>query len=122
MLPLLGFMVELTVALGPGGAFTNSNAAAAAFDAATTSSIITFEGATLPNVAPVVFVTGAGNVGGGIQTVDQHTPEQLGFNTTVGGNTWLQLFPNFNSATGASWTFNFTTPISAFGAYLTHPE
>ena len=70
----------------------------------------------MPNVVPGVSVTGAGNVAGGIRTVDNPI---LGFNTTTGGNTFLQVFPDVNSATGGSWTFNFTTPIGAFGAYIT---
>ncbi len=105
--------------IGPGGPFTNSAAAAASFDAAaSTNNIITFEGATLPNVAPGVSLTNAGDVGTGIQSTNQ-TP--LGFNTTTSGSNWLKVSPDFNSA-GASWTFTFTTPISAFGAYFTDTE
>jgi hypothetical protein len=107
--------------VGAGGAFTNANSAAAAFDAATTNSIITFEGATLPNVATGVSVTGAGLDASfsGIQTTSVTT---LGFNTTASGNAFLQYAAPFDSATGGSWTFNFTTPISAFGAYFTGTE
>ena len=104
--------------IGPAGPFTNSAAAAANFDAATTNSVITFEGATLPNVASGVSLTSTGDVGTGIQSTNQ-TP--LGFNTTPLGSNWLQVIPDFNSA-GASWTFTFTTPISAFGAYFTDTE
>jgi hypothetical protein len=107
--------------VGPAGPFTNAAAAAASFNAATPNSVITFEGATLPNVAPGVSLTSVGDVGTGIQSVDQHTPEPLGFNTTPLGTNWLKVEPGFNSA-GAFWTFTFSTPISAFGAYFTDTQ
>jgi hypothetical protein len=107
--------------VGPGDPSPNAATAAALFDAATTSSIITFEGATLPNVFPGVSVTSSGDVGTGIQSTDQHGTV-LGFNTTSGGTNWLQAFPDFNSPSGASWTYSFTTPINAFGLYLTDTQ
>jgi hypothetical protein len=50
----------------------------------------------------------------GVQDLDSN----LGWNTTVGGRQRFQLSPLRNVA-DASVTFNFQTPITAFGAYFT---
>src|SRR5215471_4595992 len=124
--------------VGPGGAFPVSNAAAASFAAATGAfNTINFESAPVGLfgslvVAPGVTVTLTnadpapspcpGGACGGISNVDQHSPTPLGFNTTVGGSKFLQVWPSFNSATGEDVTFTFATPIYAFGAYLTDTQ
>jgi hypothetical protein len=107
----------------------NSDAAAASFDtAAGPHSVITFEGLPLGPfanmvVAPGVTVTltAAAAGSGGIQNTNQHAPTPLGFNTTAGGTEWLQVFPDFNSP-GETITFTFTTPVDAFGGYLTDTQ
>ena len=121
---------------GPGGPFPNSIAAEATLWAAlgVSSPTITFEGvanlaslgggvsASLLNVDPM----------SSIQHTDEHafcgTPcimtEPLGFNVTPGaGSTdWLRIVPNFNSAAGASVTFNFSSGINAFGLWFTDSQ
>jgi hypothetical protein len=87
-----------------GGATPNSNAAAAAFDAANTPSFIeTFE-----DVDADGFTFSAGTItnaplgaGGAV----------WGFNTTPGGQYVLELV-------GQASTFTFTNAVSAFGFYL----
>lgn len=113
---------------GPTDPHTNSDAAAAALGGV---SIIDFEGLALGNfttltVAPGVNVTltnndASGSVGG-IQNTDQHTPTPLGYNITAGGVQWLQVVPNFDDATGETVTFDFSIPITVFGAYLTDTQ
>lgn len=91
--------------VGQGGATPNSDAAAAAFDAANTPSFIeTFEDADADG-----FTFSAGTItnnptGGGASV--------FGFNTTPGGQYVLELF-------GEAPTFTFTNAVSAFGFYLT---
>jgi len=109
--------------VGPGDAHPNTDTAIASYTAAATNtSLITFEGASLPNVAPGVSVTLAGADGGGLVNTDQHSPTPLGFNTTPGGNEWLQMWPAFNSSTGETATFSFARPIDAFGANFTDTQ
>lgn len=109
--------------VGPGDSHPNTDSATALFTAAAThTNLITFEGATLPTVAPGVSVTLVGASGGGLVSTDQHTPTPLGFNTTPGGSEWLQLFPDFNSAVGETATFSFAQPIDAFGANFTDTQ
>jgi hypothetical protein len=108
---------------GPGSSDPNTVAATAAFTAADPhTSLITFEGASLPNVAPGVSVTLTGADGGGLVSTDQHSPTPLGFNTTPGGKEWLQIWPAFNSSTGETATFTFAKPIDAFGADFTDTQ
>ena len=58
-----------------------------------------------------------------VTNVDQHAaPSPLGFNTTPGGSEWLQVAPFFNDPVGGAVTFSFSTPIQAFGAYLTDAQ
>jgi hypothetical protein len=108
-----------------GGARPNSDAARAAFlGAVTPTGTITFEGLALGNfgalgVAPGVTATLTGqDTIAGIQNANDTT---LGYNTTSGGSQHLRMAPPFNSGP-ATATFNFATPISAFGAYLTGTE
>jgi hypothetical protein len=101
----------------------NSVAAAANFDAAAallgSEHIITFESSPLGtfaslNPAPGVTVTGA-DISGGNQTIVNTSlcsNALCGYNTTVGGSRFLQLF-------GGTATFSFSPGTSAFGAYLT---
>lgn len=81
---------------------TNSEAAAAAFDAATAgASLIDFE-----SVPP----SGIG-ISGGVTTDGPSCGPLCGFNTSWGGE-------NFRLIGGGSVTFTFTDPISAFGFYI----
>jgi hypothetical protein len=108
---------------GPGSADPDTAAATALFTAAAPhTSLITFEGASLPNVAPGVAVTLTGADGGGLVNTNQHSPTPLGFNTTPGGSEWLQIWPAFNSSTGETATFTFAKPIDAFGANFTDTQ
>jgi hypothetical protein len=82
---------------------TNSAAAAAAFESAVPgASVITFEG-PLP---------GGVSISGGSITNFSGCGSLCGINTTPGGQ-------NFLSLRGGSSTFTFSTPIHAFGAYIT---
>ena len=102
---------------GPSDPRPNSNAAAASFDAAAasvgTSSLITFEsdpvgGFTTLTVAPGVTVT---STDAAIENApNPSAPALYGYNTTAGGQNFLQPF--------SPATFNFSTPIDAFGAYF----
>lgn len=113
----------------PGGAFTNSNAADSALVAAAGSagSVITFEG--LPTgsnpynlaVGAGVTLTVTGNPHGAISAQSNATFLH-GFNTTAGGANWLQMFPAFESSTGASATFTFATGIQGFGFFMTDAQ
>ncbi len=82
----------------------NSSAAAAAFDAATgPMSILTFES----GVPAGVSITGGGSI-----TNNSSCGALCGINVTPSGENFLMLF-----ATTA--TFTFTSPINAFGMYVT---
>lgn len=113
----------------PGGVFTNSDAADAALIGAAGSagSVITFEGlASGPNpaglaVAAGVTLTVSGNDSGGVRSGNDR-PSLLGFNTTAGGEDWLQMYPAFSSASGATATFAFTTAIQGFGFYMSDTQ
>lgn len=114
--------------VGPGGARPNSDAAAAAFDAAAAAlgavNVITFESAPLGNfaslgVAPGVTAMLSGtdtDVNPGVTNVAGDTT--LGYNTTAGGGRFVRVVPIFNIGT-ASLEFVFATPVQAFGAYIT---
>jgi len=110
---------------GPTDPHPGSDGAAAALGA---TSIVDFEGLPLGDfasliVAPGVTVTltNQASGSGGIQNAEQR-PSALGFNITPGGTQWLQYFPNFNDQAGETITFDFGTPITAFGAYFTDTE
>jgi len=103
----------------------NSNATAASFDAAAsglgTLNIITFESSpvgafTNLEVAPGVFLSGTAYTGVNEQLIlnaPYGDPDSLfGYNTTSGG-------ANFAFINGGFLTFTFSTPTSAFGAYIT---
>jgi len=110
----------------PGGPFANSSAAQSAFWAAigASSPTVTFEGvASLSDLgAGVSAVLTDADASSGLQTTDQHTPEALGFNITSGGNEWLKVAPQFNSATGATVTFNFSSAVQGFGVWFTDTQ
>ena len=91
--------------LGAGslGASPNSTAAAAAFDAAVAATgVIDFEGSLGP-----LSISGDGFV----RDTQRCEEELCGYNTTVGGSSFLDV--TFNTV------FNFSTAINAFGAYFT---
>ncbi len=96
----------------------NSDAAAASFAVAAaligSSTLLTFETAPLGSFSHVVIAAGVtmeGDEGAAVENSPISTPDGLfGYNTTSGGS-------QFVSPVGAL-TFNFTTPIQAFGVYL----
>ena len=118
--------------VGPGGTSTNSDAAAAAFDADAgsigTVELIDFESLTVQyftnlEIAPGVTATTTGTVdefGAGI-TNDTTSPTVLGYNTTAGGENYLRFMPQFEVGT-ATLTITFDTPVQAWGAYFTGLE
>lgn len=107
----------------------NSIAALNNFSAAAgASSLIDFQGLgnAAGNVANLTVGTGVsltvtGNAGGGIVNDNQHA-QSLGFNASAGGSKWLQMYPGFNSSTGATAIFTFATAINAFGVFLTDTQ
>ncbi len=113
--------------VGPGGAFTNSNAAEAAFLAGAGAfggslNTETFESAAVGFYSPLVLngltVTySTANFGAGLSGVNntQIGGPLYGFNVTPGGTHWLG-FPDFlNSAA----TFKLDNVSHSFGFYLT---
>jgi hypothetical protein len=114
--------------VGPGGPHPVSDAAAAAFSAATggAASKITFEGLpigdfTTMTVAPGVSVTLSGLHDAGFSGIQNSQSQTLGFNITPGGANYLRNTPNFGGPNVSS-TFNFAQPIDSFGFYLTGTE
>lgn len=91
------------VGAGSLAAAPNATAAAAAFDAAVSgTTIVDFEGPTgIFSFTPDAFV----------RNTQRCAPALCGYNTTSGGANFLDV--TFNA------TFNFSTAISAFGAYFT---
>lgn len=88
-------------------AMTNSQAAAASFDAATGQlGIIDFESALPAGVT----------LSGGSIANTSNGFENWGDNTTAGGDYYLR---NSVSSSMSFVTFDFVTPIAAFGAYIT---
>ena len=112
--------------VGPGGAFTNSNAAEAAFLAAAASFGTVksdgFETAAAGYYSPldldgVTITYSTANFGpgySGVSSTEVGTP-LYGFNVTAGGSHWLG-FPDFINS---SATFTFDTATKSFGFYLT---
>lgn len=84
----------------------NATAAANAFDAASSTLLIDFE-------SPVPLGVSFGN--GTITNNSTCSAALCGYNTTTGGSNFLLR----TSASINTITFNFTTPIQAFGAYFT---
>ena len=84
----------------------NATAAASAFDAAVSTSLIDFES---PVPAGVSFTNGT------VTNNSTCAAAFCGYNTTAGGSNFL-----LRSAPGVTAiTFSFATPIQAFGAYFT---
>jgi PEP-CTERM motif len=113
---------------GPGMAFPNSAVAAAQFDTAAsgTRTLVTFEAAPVGQFTNLVIAPGV-TTNGTDSSSTRGNPQQIlnapnpacagvsilcGFNTTPGGAKYVQLF-------GGTLTYNFATPISAFGAFFT---
>jgi hypothetical protein len=87
---------------------TNSQAAQAAFIAATAAA-----GSTLgPTITFEVPLPDGVSVSGGSTTNNSGCGALCGFNTTPGGEFFRLLF-------GGTGTFTFATPIDAFGMYIT---
>ena len=106
---------------GPGGPFTNSNAAATSFKSAASAlgsiGLITFESAPLGAFTslPVASgVTASGPSGLSINNVPNFpsAPAVDGFNTTPGGAQYIE-------DQAGTLTITFATPVQFFGAYLT---
>lgn len=102
-----------------GGPWTNSDAAAAAFDAAATPTTkVTFESEALGafaslNPAAGLTITGSDYYGSN-QTIRNSTLCSFalcGANTTSGGANFLSIY-------GGQATFNFSSAIRAFGMYV----
>ncbi len=105
-------------------AHPNSAAAATALDAAVAGlgggSLVDFESAPLGSftnltIAPGVTISGT-DLNGQPQTIRNTTdfppaPTLDGYNTTSGGSTFVEVI-------GGTLTFNFATPVYAFGAYF----
>lgn len=109
-----------------GGARPSSNAAAAAFDALVNETIINFEsqalGGTNWNLGGGVTatLTGSQTTLSGIWVGDDTS---LGYNTTSGGSKFLRVAPaDFSPFAPVTLAFGFTTPITAWGAYITGLE
>ncbi len=129
----INYFYGLDASVNSAAALPNSNAAAAAFDAAAgplgTLNLITFE--AQPVNVPV-YATSLSLGGGvtallagpwthstsGITSATGSNPygRNYGFNVTPGGSHYLELDVT-NSASPASVTINFPSPIQAFGAY-----
>ncbi len=104
-----------------GDARPNSDAAAAAFDAAVgTFGLIDFESESVGTftslgVAPGVTLTGSDYFGNSQEITDTSdgSPDSLyGYNTTSGGENFAQFY-------GGSMTLTFDSGITSFGAYFT---
>ena len=113
--------------VGPGGAFTNSNAAEAAFLAGAGAfggqvKTETFESAANGFYSPLVLdglkiTYNTANFGPGLSGVNSTTigGPLYGFNVTPGGSKWLG-FPDFLNSTA---TFKLNKASHSFGFYLT---
>ncbi len=105
---------------GTGGPFPNSTAAEASFLAAAGSTgLITFESSSTGFYTPITPAAGvsislsAPDYGCEYSGVCSGTYGSVyGFNTTAGGANWLGF-------TGGEATFNFASPVSAFGFWIT---
>lgn len=106
---------------GPGGTFTNSNAAAASFNTAAsaigTVGTITFESSPLGAFTSLTVahgVTASGPAGLSIDNTPDlpSDPSLDGFNTTPGGAQYIE-------DQAGTLTFTFASPVEFFGAYLT---
>ena len=106
-----------------GSATPNSDAAAAAFDAAAgalgTIQLIDFESAPVGtfsslSIAPGVTASGVGYTGAATHSISigGRCGSVCGFNTTDVGRLYLDIDANF-------LTLTFASPIQAFGAYIT---
>jgi hypothetical protein len=101
------------------GPFPNSSAAQTAFLAAAGSTtLVTFETVPVGYYTPVVvggvsIDLNAPNFGSGFSGISNTTFGNLyGFNITTGGSQWLGV-------PGGTATFNFGSPVTAFGLWLT---
>ncbi|HEY2883181.1 MAG TPA: hypothetical protein VGJ15_12125 [Pirellulales bacterium] len=97
----------------------NSIATAANFDAAVaslgTTTTVNFESSPLGSANNLTIAPGVTISGGTTEILNApfKTPDRLfGYNTTAGGVQFLSI-------EGGNVTFNFSTPIEAFGFYLT---
>ena len=123
-------------AAGPGDARPNSDAAQSDFAAAVASNggtleaTIDFEDQTSLPICPLTAHTIATGVtvtsnsictdGDAGITDNTGNPAILGYNTTSGGSIFIRNVPPFTPRPfNADVTFNFTTPVMAFGCYIT---
>jgi hypothetical protein len=125
-------VVQIFTGTDPGTQFgsprPNSNTAASNFDTIAGSinsiNVITWEQFGVGVQAPYspfagVTITQTNvDTAGGFNGISGTNSTQLGYNTTFGGNRFLQVGPNFN-ATDTTTRFNFANGINAFGFYIT---
>jgi hypothetical protein len=110
---------------GPAGPRTNTAAARADWEEAVgTFHVIDFEGLapghfTSKTVAPGVTVSLTNNDDYPCQGICSVDSVSMGFDTTSGGTKHLQVVPLWQSPNDVDVTFTFSTPIDAFGGYLT---
>jgi hypothetical protein len=102
----------------------NSDAAAAAYDAAAgllgTATLVNFESAPLGSfsnltIAPGVTINGTDFLSNPqtIRNTPFSSPDSVfGYNTTAGGSQFVYV-------NGGTLTFSFTQPVNSFGAYIT---
>jgi hypothetical protein len=110
---------------GVGGPRANSDAARLAWLAAAGTVIATetFEGIAVGSTAPLglaggmtLTTTGAPVVGSLNQVTNNQDP-QIGYNTTVGGENFYRLSPDFGGV--ATLTITFASGVNSFGTYIT---
>jgi hypothetical protein len=112
-------------AAGPSGPRPNTAAARADWEEAVgTFHLVDFESATsggftTKTVAPGVTVTLGNNDENPCQGICSMDSVSMGFDTSPAGSKHLQVVPLWQSPNDVDATFTFSTPIDAFGGYLT---
>lgn len=111
---------------GVGGPRVNSDAAHAAWLAAAGgfNFFENFEGIAVGSSTPVSLAGGmmtlttvGGPIGSTLNQVANDQDPQIGYNTTAGGANFFRLSPEFGGA--ATMTISFSSPVRAFGVYVT---
>jgi len=114
----------------PGSTLTNSDAAAALFDADAgsigTLQLIDFESLSTGYFTNLVIAPGVTATMSGVENtfgcgITTYQSTVLGYNTTSGGDQSLRVVPIFDVGT-ATLAFTFDVPIQAWGAYITGLE
>ena len=132
------FFDGMDAGVGPGGARPNSDTAAGSFDAAAVLlgdgvlRVLDFESAALgpflslspaeTGVAGLSILPAASSSGSDTSVTNQASPLVEGFNTTGGGANYLKIeegHPGPGNEPAVGITFEFATPVVAFGGYFT---